>query len=177
MEKTKQMSHPSIGRMVTGSTIFIFGFTVPLLTPLFIDTSLPAGWKMTIAGLMIFGIPELIMMIAVAIMGKSGFAFLKEKLYGLFRKVAPPGKVSSGRYRVGLVLFVLPLLTGWLLPYLNHLLPSYESYRLIINIAGDLLLVSSFFVLGGDFWDKLRGLFVNEAKITFETGDKFVHPD
>ena len=30
-------------------------------------------------------------------------------------------------------------------------------------VGGDLLLLASFFVLGGDFWDKLRSLFIYDA--------------
>ena len=30
---------------------------------------------------------------------------------------------------------------------------------------GDILLISSFFVLVGDFWDKIWGLFIHNAKI------------
>jgi hypothetical protein len=29
----------------------------------------------------------------------------------------------------------------------------------------DLLLFSSLFVLGGDFWDKIRGLFIHDAVV------------
>jgi len=36
---------------------------------------------------------------------------------------------------------------------------------LAANLIGDGLLVSSLFVLGGDFWDKLRGLFIHKAEI------------
>jgi hypothetical protein len=32
---------------------------------------------------------------------------------------------------------------------------------------GDLMFVASFFVLGGDFWDKLRALFIQGAKAQF----------
>jgi hypothetical protein len=35
------------------------------------------------------------------------------------------------------------------------------------NIVGDLIFIGSFFVLGGDFWDKLRSLFVRTAKARF----------
>jgi hypothetical protein len=39
--------------------------------------------------------------------------------------------------------------------------------RLIVNIGIDILFVSSVFVLGGDFWDKLRALFIYKAKVQF----------
>ena len=84
---------------------------------------------------------------------------------GFFKKMAPSDEVSPARYRVGLVMFLLPILFGWLGPYWVQRIPEYENYRLIANLIGDGLLVSSLFVLGGDFWDKLRGLFICRAKI------------
>jgi len=79
--------------------------------------------------------------------------------------MAPSDEVSPARYRVGLVMFLLPILFGWVGPYGVERIPGYEDYRLAMNLIGDLLLVSSLFVLGGDFWDKLRGLFIHKAKI------------
>jgi hypothetical protein len=35
---------------------------------------------------------------------------------------------------------------------------------MVYVIGGDVLLISSLFVLGGDFWDKVRALFVYDAK-------------
>ncbi|HAI46245.1 MAG TPA: hypothetical protein DCM50_05995 [Stenotrophomonas sp.] len=37
----------------------------------------------------------------------------------------------------------------------------------LVAMSGDLLLILSLFILGGDFWDKLRALFVREAKAVF----------
>ena len=34
-------------------------------------------------------------------------------------------------------------------------------------VGGDLLLLSSLFPLGGDFWDKIRSLFVHDAEVHF----------
>jgi len=79
--------------------------------------------------------------------------------------------VSRARYRVGLVMFFLPILFGWIGAYWVHRIPGFENYRLIANLIGDGLLVSSLFVLGGDFWDKLRGLFIHKAKIKMPARD------
>ncbi len=82
-----------------------------------------------------------------------------------FTNYVLPQTVSRTRYRVGLVLFLLPLLHGWLSPYLPLLLHGYKPTRLEA-LVGDLLLIVSLFLLGGDFWDKLRALFVWEARVT-----------
>jgi hypothetical protein len=62
-------------------------------------------------------------------------------------------------------MFSLPILFGWLAPYAAHYVPGYEVHRLSINIIGDLMLFTSLFVLGGDFWDKVRALFVHDARV------------
>ena len=55
MKTTNQPSRvrgtPPTGRLLLGGAIFIFGFVVPVFTPLIMTTSLSAGWKATIAGL------------------------------------------------------------------------------------------------------------------------------
>jgi hypothetical protein len=44
-----------------------------------------------------------------------------------------------------------------------------EEHPRVLAFIGDLLLLVSLFILGGDFWDKLRALFVREAKVVFPT--------
>jgi hypothetical protein len=39
--------------------------------------------------------------------------------------------------------------------------------RISVNVAADMLFVVSLFVLGGEFWDKLRALFVYDARAEF----------
>jgi hypothetical protein len=34
------------------------------------------------------------------------------------------------------------------------------------------MLLASFFVLGGEFWDKLRALYVQKATVTFPTKER-----
>jgi hypothetical protein len=104
------------------------------------------------------------MLIAVAILGKPGFNYLKSKIFKWFKKYGPPDTVSLTRYRIGLVFFLLPILLGFILPYIWELLPFIKEYLLIITISGDVILVISLFILGGDFWDKLRSLFVYNSR-------------
>jgi hypothetical protein len=160
-------SPPPKGRLLWGGGIFIFGFLCPLFVPLVTASNLSTGWKAVISGLLMVGMPEIFMIIAVAILGKPGFNYLKGRLFAFLKRHATPDTVSRNRYRAGLAMFALPLLAGWLLPYVSHLIPAYEQSRQLINVTGDLILVASFFILGGDFWDKVRALFVYGAKAQF----------
>ena len=152
-------------RFRLGATIFIIGFCSPLLIPLVTATDLPMKWKAAISGALALGIPELFSIIAIAIMGKSGFQQLKEIFFGFIKKHGPAEKVSLTRYRIGLVMFVLPIIIGWLAPYGPDNIKGFEPQGLTVNIIFDLMFFSSFFVLGGEFWDKLQALFVYGAKV------------
>ena len=79
------------GRLYAGGIIFIAGFLSPLLVPLVTSSPLPVEWKTAISGLLLIGIPELAMLVAAAVMGKEGFNYLKQLLFGFFGKhFAPP---------------------------------------------------------------------------------------
>ena len=166
-ETTASETSQSQWRFRVGFILFVLGLISPLFIPLVTATGLPAEWKAVISGMLMLGIPELLWMAAVAVMGREGFNYIKGKIFGFLKKHAPPDRVSAPRYRVGLFMFLLPLLFGWLAPYGSHLIPGYEEHRLLVNVIGDLMLFSSLFMLGGEFWDKIRSLFVREAKIHF----------
>ena len=161
--KTEQ---PRAGwRFRLGLTILIVGWLSPLLIPVVTRTSLATELKTIISGLLAVGIPEVFTVAAIAIMGKSGYNLIKERIFSFLKKHGPPDRVSLTRYRIGLVMFVLPLLFGWLGPYGAHRIPGYETHRFVVSVIGDLMFVASFFVLGGDFWDKISALFIHSAKV------------
>ena len=162
---------PPRDRLITGTAVFVVGFASPLLVPLVARSDLSAGWKTTLSGLLLVGIPELFTLVAVAILGKAGFNYLtggiKKWLGAFMAEHGPAQTVSAKRYKIGLIMFFIPILFGWAAPYVEHHIPGYESNQLLYAFIGDVLLVSSLFVLGGEFWDKLRSLFVHGATAEF----------
>ena len=152
-------------RFRLGLTILIVGWLSPLLIPLVTRTSLATEWKTIISGLLAVGIPEVSTVAAIAIMGKSGYNLIKERIFSFLKKHGPPDRVSLTRYRIGLVMFVLPFVFGWLGPYGAHLIPGYETHRFVVSLIGDVMFVASLVVLGGDFWDKIRALFVYDVRV------------
>jgi len=168
---SQRQDAPPRGRLIAGGTVFVVGFLSPLLVPLVARSDLSAGWKTTLSGLLLVGIPELFTLVAVAILGKAGFNYLtggiKQRLGAFMARHGPAQTVSARRYKIGLILFLIPILFGWAAPYIEHHIPGYESNQLLYAFIGDVLLVSSLFVLGGEFWDKLRSLFVHGARAEF----------
>jgi hypothetical protein len=168
-----KIEQPRAGwRFRLGLTILIVGWLSPLLIPVVARTSLETEWKTIILGLLAVGIPEVFTVAAIAIMGKSGYNLIKQRIFSLLKKHGPPDRVSLTRYRIGLVMFALPVVFGWLGPYGAHLIPGYETHRFVVSLIGDVMFVASLFVLGGDFWDKIRALFIHDTIVPIRTGEQ-----
>jgi hypothetical protein len=165
-EKAVEEQLPT-GRFVLGVIFFGLGLICPVFVPVVVATGLPAAWKTVLSGIFMLGLPEVFCLLAVLVLGKEGFNFIKRRLFRFIKRHALPQTVGRPRYYAGLVLFSLPLAFAWLEPYISGLLPDYGHHRLKFAIGGDVVLLSSLFMLGGDFWDKLRSLFVYEARVEF----------
>ena len=103
----------------------------------------------------------------ISVMGKVSYYYITEHLKSKYKKMVSPKPVSKTRYNIGLFMFALPFVPSYVMAYAPHLLPELAAFRVYVNIFFDLVFLSSLFVLGGDFWDKLRSLFTYTAKATF----------
>jgi len=168
MSDASQPDAPAVGwRLKLGIGLLALSIILPVAgVPLVALVGLSAGRVATISGALLAG-AEVIGIVAVAVMGKSGYAYIKNHVFRFLKQYGPPAEVGRTRYTVGLVMFAVPFIFGWLAPYASNLVPGYVGNDFAYAIIGDLLLLGSLFVLGGDFWDKLRALFVHGAKALF----------
>ena len=159
---------PPKGRILAGVGVFALGWIVTLaIVPIITASSLSTSAQATVSGIVVFVGPKFGVLAAVAILGKPGFNYLKRTVFGYLK---PPAEVSPARYRIGIVMFVAAMLFGFLERYLGLFMPGEISREIRYSLAIDLLLLASILVLGGDFWDKLRALFIREAKAQFPAG-------
>ena len=166
-ESTKPELKLPRSRLITGVAIFVIGHAAPLAIPLIAGSSLSTGWKTALSGLMIFGIPELMTLVAVVVLGKAGFNAVKALVFGWLGRTLLPAKVSRPRYYFGLILFLIPFFVGWISPYMFEFMPRLANDQLIVAISGDVALIAGLCLMGGEAWDKLRSLFVYNAEVTF----------
>ncbi|MBX9567848.1 MAG: hypothetical protein K2X77_03095 [Candidatus Obscuribacterales bacterium] len=154
-------------KLIIGIALFALSIFIPLLGIWVAQTTLPVAIKTLIIGILTFGGPEILAVLAVAVLGKEAFDLIAGKIFAVLGKLAPKGSVSRNRYKVGLFLFVFSFVPSYILSYWPTLVPENPPYRIISCICADIMLVASLFVLGGDFWDKLRALFVYDAVAQF----------
>ena len=154
-------------RFYAGVVFFGLAWILPLFGFLVAQLDLSLGAKATIIGLLTVGGPELLGLLAVLCLGKANLIYLKNKLLAWLKRLKPAAPVSRNRYRVGLVMFLLPIIPTYIMAYIPRWLPEHAPQHLYVNLAADFIFLASLFVLGGDFWDKLRALFVYDARVEF----------
>jgi len=151
-------------RFYVGVAVLVCSFASWGLVPL----ASAAGWSTkqlaTLTGAVFIGV-KVGLVASIAIMGKDGFNYMKQLVYRFLRKFAPAQQVSPGRYVLGLVLFLVPVWTTWLAPYVTSVLRPESVFGLMRSMSLELLLLAGLFLLGGDFWDKLRALFSHAARV------------
>jgi hypothetical protein len=153
-------------RLKLGFALLVLGLVMPAGTLFIVGTDWHAGVKAVISGTLLFG-PEIMTVAAVALMGKENFDRIVGRVKGRLKALKPTGNVSRPRHAIGLVLFVGSVLLAWIASYVPSLMPEEYALRVAANLGLDMIFVASLFVLGGDFWDKLRALFVHRARAVF----------
>jgi len=118
---------------------------------------------------------KVLLLAVVAVLGKPGFQQLKRHVFGYVAMLAPSPKVGRLRHSIGLVMFALPLFTTFLEPYDDYIWPELLTHSWKVELLSDLIFIVSFFILGGDFWDKIRALFVRTAQVV-DLGDDTAAP-
>ena len=151
---------PSVGwRFRLGIAIFVLAFAIWLLVPLAAALNASAARIAALSGF-IFVANKILLVLCVAVMGKTGFQQLKSVAFGYVKSLAPPATVGPTRHAIGLVMFCLPLAAAISAPYIELLWPGFRPSAWQFEVLVDLMLIASFFVLGGEFWNKLQALFI-----------------
>ncbi len=150
-------------RFKLGIVLLTIGLVMPFFTFLVAGTGWPVAVKTIISGILLLGL-EIMIFPAIALMGKENFDRIVNWVKGVLKTLKPAGNVGRTRYTIGLVLLVGPLLFAWVTSYIPSWLPGENAVRVWINVGLDLTIATSLFVLGGDFWDKLRAMFYYDAK-------------
>src|SRR5690349_6964076 len=91
-------------RFKLGIAIFVLAFALWLLVPLAIALKVSGAAVAKLTGTL-FITNKLLLVLVVAVMGKSGFQQLKKMAFGY---LAPAPTVGPARHMVGLVMFCLP---------------------------------------------------------------------
>ena len=149
----------------TGLTLFIYCWIPYLASALIFLLGIPAGKSLVMIGAFVAS-AEIAFALSVVLLGKPFIELIKSKVKGLvlrrkdMRRAAPVGRV---RHAIGIVLLLVSFLPYFITEIsLLFGYPRDDAGRwtlFFIFITGDALFMTSLFVLGGDFWGRLKALF------------------
>jgi len=110
-------------RLKAGIAVLVLAMALPLSALLVPLLDLPMAQSALIGGALVAGAPEVLMLLAAALLGRQNFD-----------RIVP----------------------SWM--------PAGDN-RIVILAAADVAFILSIFVMGGEFWEKFRRLFVWEGKV------------
>ncbi len=156
--------NPTGWRFRFGLLFFVIASKCPLFIPVVASSDLSTEIKTLLSTLLLIGAPEIFSVISIVILGKQGFNYIKCKILYFLKQIVPSAEVSRRRYRFGLFLLLLHVIYAYLTYYAPDLIVGYTENRIVMNLTADFLFIVTLFVLGGEFWEKLRALFIYDAK-------------
>jgi len=159
-----ELGTPSGWRFRLGLFFFVLGWICPLFIPIVTNSNLSSKTVTLLSGFLLIGAPEIFSVVSIIILGKSGFNYIKSKVFAFLKRAVPRDKVSRKRYRIGLFMMLLHVIFAYSTYYIPDLIPGYSENRITMNLIADFLFIVTLFVLGGDFWEKLRSLLLYDAK-------------
>ncbi len=147
-----------------GLSLFGYSF-VPILTVellFFLPLSHAQAASMA---LIYVGSGEVAFFAAIALLGRPFVETLKAKFKAFFirnKPAQPPRPIGKTRHTVGVILFFASFFPyPFVVAALIFLHPTGRdlNYLVAALLAGDGIFITSLFVLGGEFWERLKRLF------------------
>jgi hypothetical protein len=151
-------------RFYSGTAAIVLAVVMPLGAILVPVLGLPTAQSALLVGVLVAGGPEALCILAVALLGKETFQYFTYKAKTAFRRAVIDRPASKGRYYFGLTIMLVSWLPAYLYAYFPASLPGGNA-RIYILAGMDLAFVASVFLMGGEFWEKVRRIFVYEGKI------------
>jgi hypothetical protein len=151
-------------RFFIGAGLMILALVMPVFALLVPSLGLSVAQSAVVVGLLIAGGPEVICLLAVALLGRETFQHFTYSAKKLLRRTVLDTPASKTQYYAGLAINLASWLPLYLYGYMPEALPSGQG-RIAILAGADIVFIASMFVMGGEFWGKFRRIFVWEGRI------------
>lgn len=149
-----------------GITLFVYSFLPYIFTFLVLPFLPVSNVKAISITTCLLISSEIAFFLSVTLLGKPFIQLIKSKIKtSIFKKKgdAPLKPVGRFRHRVGITMLLIASIVPYSLTEIALILGFVENYghaSLVgLLIIGDILFITSFFVLGGEFWAQINQLF------------------
>ncbi|HDL64157.1 MAG TPA: hypothetical protein ENH12_02065 [Proteobacteria bacterium] len=153
-----------------GMTLFIYCWIPYIVSGAVLFFNVPLGKLIGIMAAFIAS-SEISFAISVVLLGKPFIKMLKAKFKEKFLRHKSPGPekpISKTRHYIGIILLILSFIPCFVVEIsLFFGYPKTDEGHVVMYlsvIAGYTIFIVSLFILGGDFWDRLKRLFQYQGK-------------
>ncbi len=153
----------------TGLSFLIYSF-IPICTAELVFF-LPVSKASAVSFIVVYlASGEVTFLVGVALLGKPFVTAFKARIKAFFfprREVTPPKPVSRARHRTGVILFLIsfiPYPAAEVILFMADPVRLNPRILLLLLLFGDAVFIASLFVLGGEFWERLKKLFEWQGK-------------
>lgn len=171
-EANQQASARRGWRYYLGLILFVLHLILPVLALIIVPLlGVSGGVSAVLYGLSVAGGPDVLLIAAAAVMGKENLQYLFSKFGRWFKRLVRWDRVSPTRYNVGLWLMAVSTIVTLVLFYFfpqTLRVGDQPGWGYYATVGADIVFIISFFVLGAEFWAKIRALFQYEARVVVE---------
>jgi hypothetical protein len=151
-------------RFYAGLTALVLSCLLPLSAILVPMLGLPVAQSTVLAGVLVAGAPEVLCILAVALLGKETFQYFIHRAKSALRRALVDRPASKARYYLGLTIILVSWIPSYVYAYFPGVMPGGDT-RIYILAGMDLAFIAAVFLMGGEFWEKVRRIFIYEGKI------------
>ena len=151
-------------RFYAGMTALALSVVMPLVALFVPLLGLPTAQSVVLAGVLVAGGPEVLSIVAVGLLGRETFQYFAHLAKRVLRRAFIDRPASRARYYIGLAIILLSWIPSYIYAYFPNAMPGGNA-RIYILAGMDLAFVASVILMGGEFWEKVRRIFVYEGKI------------
>jgi hypothetical protein len=132
----------------------------PFFIPMVKLLNISPGQKVALSGFLVFGLPELASVAAIALLGKEQLQRIKSACMSRLGRFKPQRMSTKRRYYTGVSMMVVlgPVLSVVFF-YFPHIIPGFETHRVVISGLCDVLFVAGLFIAGEQLWSKIEAIF------------------
>jgi hypothetical protein len=158
-------------RRALGVGLFVLHLILPLLALVLVPIlGLPAGTNAVLMGASVVGGPDILLIAAIAVLGKDGVSELMSKLGSGVRRLTKWDAVTKRRYTVGMwVLAVSLVLPTMILFFWNSSIEGIDSqpgWGFWVLLASTFAFIGAIMCMGAPLWLRIQAIFTWDAEIT-----------
>ncbi|MGI9594852.1 MAG: hypothetical protein ACR2QK_01750 [Acidimicrobiales bacterium] len=163
-------------RRPVGVVLFVLHLILPLIALVLVPIlGLPSGTNAIIMGVSVVGGPDVLLIVAIAILGKDGVSELMAKFGSVVRRVTKWDAVTERRYKVGMWVLVASMVLPTIILFFWHSsiegIEGQPGWGFWVLLASTFAFIGAVLCMGQPFWLRIQAIASWDAQITIPTTD------